>query len=58
VNKTIEGTYRKKRLDRGIKARSDTIYAIASKRDLIYLLLPRVVPVAGLLILPVPGQLL
>lgn len=44
--------YRKKRLDRGIKARSDTIYAIASRRDLIYLLMPRVIPVIGLLILP------
>lgn len=44
--------YRKKRLDRGIKARTDTIYTISSKRDLIYLLMPRVIPVIGLLILP------
>ena len=44
--------YRRKRLDRGIKARTDTIFVIASKRDTLYLLLPRVLPVIALLILP------
>jgi branched-chain amino acid transport system permease protein len=44
--------FRRKRLDRGIKARSDTLFVIASRRDLIYLLLPRVLPVLALLVLP------
>jgi len=43
--------YRKKRLDRGIKARADTIFAVASYRDIFYLLMPRALPVVGLLIL-------
>lgn len=45
-------TYRKERLDRGIKARSDDIFALASYRDLAYLLLPRVLLIGGLLIVP------
>jgi len=48
-----EAKYRKKRLDRGIKARSDTIFAIASSREILYLLIPRALPVVGLLILPI-----
>ncbi|UCF91810.1 MAG: branched-chain amino acid ABC transporter permease [Desulfobacterales bacterium] len=44
---------RKKRLDRGIKARTDTIFLIASWKDMLYLLLPRMLPVAILLVLPV-----
>ncbi len=44
--------YRRKRLDRGIKARTDTIFVIASMRDTLYLLLPRVLPVIALLVLP------
>jgi branched-chain amino acid transport system permease protein len=44
--------YRKKRLDRGIKARAETIFAISSYREISYLLLPRVLPVIGLLVLP------
>jgi branched-chain amino acid transport system permease protein len=44
--------YRKKRLDRGIKARADTIFVISSWKDTLYLLLPRVVPVILLLTLP------
>ncbi len=47
-----KGIYRKKRLDRGIKARADTIYLIASWREIFYLLLPRAFPVGFLLILP------
>jgi ABC-type branched-subunit amino acid transport system permease subunit len=47
-----ERQYRKKRLDRGIKARADTIFVIASWKDLVYLFLPRAVPVIALLILP------
>jgi len=48
----VQTKYRKKRLDRGIKARVDTIFAVASYGDLLYLLLPRALPVLGLLILP------
>jgi branched-chain amino acid transport system permease protein len=44
--------YRKERLDRGIKARSDTIFALSSYREALYLLLPRAVTVIGLLLLP------
>jgi branched-chain amino acid transport system permease protein len=44
--------HRRKRLDRGIKARTDTIFVIASMRDTLYLLLPRVLPVIALLVLP------
>ena len=44
--------YRKKRLDRGVKARSDTLFLIASKKDMVYLLMPRALPVLALLVLP------
>lgn len=43
---------RKERLDRGIKVRSEGIYALMSWRELSYLFLPRVVLIGGLLILP------
>jgi branched-chain amino acid transport system permease protein len=48
---------RKERLDRGIKVRSDGIYALLSWRELGYLVLPRLVLIAGMLLLPVlmPG---
>ena len=44
--------YRKERLDRGIKARADTIFLLSSYREALYLLIPRVVTIIGLLILP------
>jgi len=44
--------YRKERLDRGIKARCEDIFALASHREMLYLLLPRVVPVIILLSFP------
>jgi branched-chain amino acid transport system permease protein len=43
---------RKERLDRGIKVRSDGIYALMSWRELSYLTLPRLVLIAGMLLLP------
>ena len=43
---------RKERLDRGIKVRTDGIYAIMSLRELSYLTVPRLVLIVGLLILP------
>jgi len=43
---------RKERLDRGIKIRTDKIYALMSWRELSYLTLPRLVLIVGVLILP------
>lgn len=41
---------RKERIDRGIKARSDDIFALNSWREALFLLGPRAVPVVGLLL--------
>jgi branched-chain amino acid transport system permease protein len=46
------GERRKERLDRGIKVRTDGVYALMSWRELSYLTLPRLVLIVGLLILP------
>jgi branched-chain amino acid transport system permease protein len=43
---------RKERLDRGIKVRTEGLYAIMSLRELSYLTLPRLVLIVGILILP------
>jgi len=40
---------RKERIDRGIKARSEDIFALSSYREMLYLLIPRAIPVVGLL---------
>ena len=40
---------RRERIDRGIKARSEDIFALSSYREMLYLLAPRVIPVIGLL---------
>lgn len=45
-------SYRRERIDRGIKARCDDIFALSSYREALYLVLPRVLPVMALLILP------
>jgi len=49
---------RRERLDRGIKVRSDGLYALMSWRELGYLTIPRLVLIVGMLILPVvmPGM--
>jgi branched-chain amino acid transport system permease protein len=49
---------RKERIDRGIKVRSDGIYALMSIRELSYLALPRLILIFGLLALPLllPGM--
>lgn len=49
---------RKERIDRGIKVRSDGIYALLSWRELGYLSVPRLVLILGILALPliVPGM--
>lgn len=43
---------RKERLDRGIKVRADSLYALMSWRELSYLSLPRLVLIVGMIILP------
>ncbi|MBW1614310.1 MAG: branched-chain amino acid ABC transporter permease, partial [Deltaproteobacteria bacterium] len=43
---------RKERLDRGIKVRTDGLYALMSWRELSYLTLPRLVLIVGMLTLP------
>jgi branched-chain amino acid transport system permease protein len=43
---------RRERLDRGIKVRTDGIYAISSWKEIAYLLAPRVLLIGGLLIAP------
>jgi len=49
---------RKERIDRGIKVRSDGIYALMSIRELSYLALPRLILIFGMLALPLllPGM--
>jgi branched-chain amino acid transport system permease protein len=49
---------RAERIDRGIKVRSDGIYALMSWRELTYLIAPRFVLIAGMLVLPqvMPGM--
>ena len=43
---------RKERIDRGIKVRTEGIYAISSIREILYLLGPRLLLIVGLLLLP------
>jgi len=49
---------RKERIDRGIKVRSDGIYAMSSLREMLYLSGPRILLIAGLLLLPLALDLL
>ena len=44
--------FRHERLDRGIKVRTEGLYAISSWREMSYLLVPRLVLILGLLALP------
>jgi len=48
---------RKKRIDRGIKVRSESIYVLSSPREMAYLAAPRLLLVLGLLALPIVLQL-
>jgi len=43
---------RKERIDRGIKARSEAIFALSSWRERLYLSTPRLIPIVGILVLP------
>ena len=51
-------TRRKERLDRGIKVRTEGLYAVSSRWEITYLMVPRLALILGLLILPliVPGM--
>jgi len=46
------GPRRKERIDRGIKVRSEGIYAVSSAKEMLYLAGPRILLIAGLLLLP------
>ncbi|HEA70142.1 MAG TPA: branched-chain amino acid ABC transporter permease, partial [Desulfobacterales bacterium] len=46
------GHRRKERLDRGVKVRTEGLYALMSWRELGYLTMPRLVLIIGMLILP------
>ena len=52
ANLTERPERRKERIDRGIKVRTEGIYAVSSLQEVSYLILPRLVLIAGLLILP------
>jgi branched-chain amino acid transport system permease protein len=43
---------RKERIDRGIKARSDDIFALTSYREMLYVSVPPLLPVVALIVLP------
>ena len=45
-------TTRRERIDRGLKARTEGIYAVSSLEEIIYLVGPRLVLIAGVLLLP------
>ena len=54
---TVQGTYsrkqrRKERIDRGIKVRSDDIFALISIKEMLYVALPTMLPIVGLIVLP------
>jgi branched-chain amino acid transport system permease protein len=55
--KSTGNQFRKERIDRGIYARSADIFAISSIREMLYLLLPRIIPVLVLLSLPLIFEL-
>lgn len=46
------GERRRERLDRGLKVRTESLYALSSWREMAYLLMPRLVLILGLLMLP------
>src|SRR4030043_2330704 len=49
---TVIAERRKERIDRGIKVRTEGIYAVSSGQEVSYLVLPRLILIVGLLILP------
>jgi branched-chain amino acid transport system permease protein len=49
---TVMQSRRKERLDRGIKVRTDGVYAVSSWREISYLVLPRLLLIGGLMLMP------
>jgi branched-chain amino acid transport system permease protein len=49
---TEDVTRRKERLDRGVKVRSDTVYAVSSWKEMLFLLAPRATLIIVLLLAP------
>jgi branched-chain amino acid transport system permease protein len=45
-------TMRKERIDRGLKVRTEGIYAISSMREMLYLIGPRLLLIVGIMVLP------
>ncbi len=43
---------RRERLERGIKVRTDDVYALCSTKEMLYLVAPRLIPILVLLLLP------
>ena len=43
---------RRERIDRGIKARAEDVFVLTSWREMLYLSAPRLIPLAGFLLLP------
>jgi branched-chain amino acid transport system permease protein len=52
----VQEQKRRERLDRGIKVRAESIYALASIREMAYLLAPRMILILGLLLSPLLVQ--
>jgi branched-chain amino acid transport system permease protein len=48
----MDALMRKERIDRGLKVRTEGIYAISSLREILYLMGPRILLIAGLFALP------
>jgi branched-chain amino acid transport system permease protein len=48
---------RKERIDRGLKVRTEGIYAISSMREMLYLIGPRLLLIVGILLLPIVLEL-
>ncbi len=48
----MDAMMRKERIDRGLKVRTEGIYAISSLREILYLMGPRILLIAGLFVLP------
>ncbi len=50
--RVVAGERRRERLDRGVKVRTESLYALSSWREMAYLLVPRLALILGLLGLP------
>lgn len=53
----VPAGHRRERVDRGVAVRAQDVFVLASARDLAWMLLPRVLPLAALLVFPLLGGL-